>query len=215
MKLLSGIVLGAVLALGGTYVYKHYICGCASAKSEAPHMAEVGKTAPDFTLKNQDGVMIQLSSFVGKGPIVLEWFNKDCPYVKKFYGVGAMQRLQLSEAEKGVTWLRITSSAPNKQGFMDEATAKAQHEAANASQTLVDPTGDVGRMYGAKTTPNMFVIDNSGKLVYSGAIDSIKSFDSADIANSENYVISALEAVRAGQPVATAQTTPYGCGVKY
>ena len=133
----------------------------------------------------------------------------------KFYDAGEMQRLQKAETAKDVVWLRIVSSAPGKQGYLDSAEAQAQHAEANATHTLIDASGDVGRMYDAKTTPNMYVIDLQGNLVYSGAIDSIRSFDQSDIANAENYVVSALESVRNGTAVATPQTTPYGCGVKY
>lgn len=215
MKFITGIILGAVLALGGAYVYKQYCpCDKAAAKT-APTHASVGKEAPNFTLKNQDGQMVSLADYASQGPIVLEWFNKDCPYVKKFYNVGAMQDLQQAEIAKGVTWLRIISSAPGKQGYLEGEELKAQHAASSASQTLVDPTGEVGRLYGAKTTPHMYVIGLDGKLIYSGAIDSNKSFDSNDIATAENYVVAALDALRMGVPVAMPQTTPYGCGVKY
>ena len=215
MKFVTGIILGAVLALGGAFVYKQY-CPCNKAEAKTgPVNAVVGQQAPDFALKNQDGEIIKLADLKGKGPIVLEWFNKDCPYVKKFYNVGEMQKLQKEQTAKGVTWLRVISSAPGKQGYLDETAAKAQHATANATHTLIDATGEVGRLYDAKTTPNMYVIDMGGKLAYSGAIDSIKGFDSSDIANAENYVVAALDALRMGTPVANAQTTPYGCGVKY
>lgn len=215
MKLLSGIVLGAVLALGGTYIYKTYFCPCNKAAPMGATTAEIGKEAPNFTLKNQDGETVTLADYKGNKTVVLEWFNKDCPFVKKFYEAGEMQRLQKEETAKDVAWLRVISSAPGKQGYLDEAAAKAQHAESNASHTLIDASGDVGRMYDAKTTPHMYVIDMGGKLVYAGAIDSIKSFDSADIPNAENYVLSALNSLRTGAPVATPQTTPYGCGVKY
>jgi len=214
MKLFTGILLGAVLALGGSYIYKTYFCGCDKAVSSVA-TAAIGQKAPDFTLKNQNGEMVRLADYADKGLVVLEWFNKDCPYVKKFYSIGAMQGLQKAETAKGVTWLRIISSAPNKQGYLDEAALQAEHAAANATHTLIDPTGDVGRLYGAKTTPHMYVIGLSGDLAYSGAIDSIKSFDSQDVANAENYVAAALEALRSGSPIAMPQTTPYGCSVKY
>lgn len=213
-KLITGIILGAALALGGGYVYKTYFCGCGKAANTTA-AAAIGQTAPDFALKNQNGDMVRLSDYAGKGPVVLEWFNKDCPYVKKFYSIGAMQDLQKAKTAKGTIWLRITSSAPNKQGYLDEAGLKAEHAAANAIHTLVDPTGDVGRLYGAQTTPHMFVIGLGGNLAYNGAIDNIKSFDSADVANAENYVTAALDALRSGTAIANPQTTPYGCSVKY
>lgn len=214
MKFLAGIVIGAALAIGGGYMYLN--CPCHEAKAEAaPTHAVVGQKAPDFTLKNQNGDMVKLSDYIGKGPIVLEWFNKDCPYVRKFYDAGEMQRLQKQEVGNGAIWLRIVSSAPGKQGFLDDATAKAVHATSNATATLIDATGDVGRLYEAKTTPSMAVIDLGGNLVYAGAIDSIKSFDAADIPNAENYVVAALDALRAGMPIKVSQTPSYGCGVKY
>ncbi|MBA43516.1 MAG: thioredoxin family protein [Magnetococcales bacterium] len=216
MKLLSGIILGAVLALGGTYVYKNYFCPCNNAMAETgDKVVKLGERVPQFALKNQDGDMIDIMALREQGPIVVEWFNKDCPYVKKFYGAGEMQRLQKQEIDRGVTWLRVVSSAPGKQGYLTQEEAKAQHDASNASHTLLDPTGEVGRMFDAKTTPKMYVINHDGVLVYSGAIDSIKGFDQADIPNATNYVVEALYDLREGREVRTPQTTPYGSGVKY
>lgn len=177
---------------------------------------KIGSLAPNFTLTDSNGKAQSLASFKGK-TVVLEWFNKGCPFVKKHYKSNNMQILQKRFTEKGVVWLSIISSAAGKEGFEDAAAAnktRAEWKIASTA-TLLDPKGDVGRLYQAKTTPHMYVIDAKGVLVYNGAIDSVSSSDAADIAKSENYVISALEQVMAGQPVRTSSTKPYGCSVKY
>ncbi len=172
--------------------------------------------APAFTLPDADGKPRSLSEFSGK-TVVLEWHNKDCPYVVKHYGSGNMQKLQKTYTAKGVVWLSIISSAPGKQGYVTGAQAAADMKAAGAAPTavLLDPKGEVGQLYGAKTTPHMFVVSGDGKIVYNGAIDSIRSVNAGDIAKSENYVASALDAVAAGKAVPTPTSTPYGCSVKY
>lgn len=175
-----------------------------------------GEAAPEFTLPNSKGAQVKLADQKGKY-VVLEWFNDGCPYVKKHYGSGNMQKLQEKYTEKGVEWLTILSSAPGKQGhqtpqkineIMLEWKGKTSH-------VLLDPMGKVGRLYAAKTTPHMFIINPKGNIIYQGAIDSISSSDPADIPQAQNYVALALDAAMAGKPVATASTTPYGCSVKY
>ncbi|MFZ9874998.1 MAG: thioredoxin family protein [Candidatus Methylacidiphilales bacterium] len=177
---------------------------------------EPGEEAPDFTLTDSKGTSHKLSDFRGK-LVVLEWLNHECPFVKKHYSGGDMQKLQQEYTAKGVVWLSIISSAPGKQGHRTGPQAEADTKDKNAAPTavLLDPSGEVGKKYDAKTTPEMFVLDKEGKILYAGAIDSIKSTDSADIAKAENHVRQALDAALAGQPVPTPKTTPYGCSVKY
>jgi peroxiredoxin len=176
----------------------------------------VGEAAPNFTLTGADGKSYSLKDFAGK-KVVLEWHNPQCPFVKKFYSVGEMQRLQADAKAGEVVWLSINSGAQGKQGHLDAAGANAMLSDAKASPAayLLDANGDVGKSYGAKTTPHMYVIDPAGKIAYMGAIDSNPSADSADIKGATNYVVAAIDAVRAGQPVAKASTQPYGCSVKY
>ena len=177
---------------------------------------EPGEQAPDFTLKDSKGAPRKLSDFRGKF-VVLEWLNHDCPFVKKHYGSGNMQKLQQDYTAKGVIWLSIISSAPGKQGHRTGPQADGDTKDKNAAPTavLLDPAGEVGQKYEAKTTPHMFVIDPEGKVIYAGAIDSINSTNPADVAKAENHVRQALDAALAGKPVPTPQTKPYGCSIKY
>lgn len=178
--------------------------------------AEIDKKAPNFTLTDSKGNAHSLADFKGKY-VVLEWINFDCPFVKKHYDGDNMQNIQKEYAAKGVVWLAICSSAPEKQGHFDNAEINkriADHKA-NMTAYLIDEDGKVGKMYDAKTTPHMYVINPDGILIYAGAIDSIKSTDKEDIPKSENYVKSALDAAMSGKPVATKTTPPYGCSVKY
>lgn len=177
---------------------------------------KTGDPAPDFTLTDINGVSHNLSDFRGK-TVVLEWINHGCPFVVKHYSKGHMQALQREATANGVIWLSICSSAPGKQGHYtaDEwKKVNAEKEGA-ATAILLDEDGTVGKLYGAKTTPHMYIIDASGTLVYQGAIDSIRSTDPDDIAGAKNYVRDALADLAAGRAVATPQTTPYGCSVKY
>lgn len=182
------------------------------------HAAEVGKPAPDF--KGTDvlsGKEVTLASLKGK-PAVLEWNNFECPFVKKFYSVGAMQALQAKVTKGNVTWVSVNSSAEGKEGHLaDAAAAKTAIGERKAVPThyLLDHDGVIGKAYGAKTTPHMFVIDKDGVLAYAGAIDDKKTTDSTDIANAKNYVTAALADLKAGKPVAEPSTRSYGCSVKY
>ncbi|MFG0247354.1 MAG: thioredoxin family protein [Phycisphaeraceae bacterium JB051] len=177
---------------------------------------ENGKTAPGFELKNSHGKTVSLSDYKDKY-VVLEWTNLKCPFVKKHYGPANMQDLQKKYTAKGVVWLSICSSAPGKQGHLSDSgwmqAAKEQKMASTA--VLLDEDGKVGKLYGAKTTPHMFIIAPDGKLIYQGAIDSIKSPRSSDISSATNYVAEALDAHMAGKEVPNPMTKPYGCGVKY
>lgn len=181
-------------------------------------LAEIGPdtNAPDFTLTDVSGVTHSLSSFRGKF-VVLEWFNYDCPFVKKHYSGGHMQALQKKYTDEGVAWLAICSSAPGKQGHNEAGPMAALVRERNVAATavLLDPDGTVGRLYGAKTTPHIFIIDPDGRLIYQGAIDSVPSTDPADIPGAVNYVQVTLDAARAGKPVEKKITAPYGCSVKY
>jgi peroxiredoxin len=172
--------------------------------------------APDFTLTDIQGKEHKLSDFKGKW-VVLEWFNKGCPFVKKHYGSGNMQSLQATYTGKGVVWLSIKSSAPGNQGYEVAADSiKTYNELkSKASYVLMDEKGVVGRLYGAKTTPEMFVISPEQKIAYVGAIDNNDSPDPSVIKTSKNYVAKALDSGMSGKAIAVAATKPYGCGVKY
>jgi peroxiredoxin len=178
--------------------------------------AKVDQVAPDFTLTGVDGKRHSLSDFKGKF-VVLEWVNYDCPFVRKHYGSGNMQSLQKAYTAKGVTWLSICSSAPEKQGYFEVAEIKDRMKELEASPTsyLIDPEGEVGKMYEAKTTPHMFVIDPEGILIYAGGIDDIASSDKEDIKKATNYVKETLDAALAGKEIAVKGSKPYGCSVKY
>jgi len=177
---------------------------------------EVGKPAPAFTLKDCTGKDVSLSDFKGK-VVVLEWVNHGCPFVKKHYGAGNMQALQKDAVAKGAVWLSVCSSAPGKQGHMapNEANKKCGEVGSAATAYLIDETGETGKAYNAKTTPEMFVINPEGILVYMGAIDSDPSPDPAAIKGAKNYVAAALDETLAGKPVSNPSTKPYGCSVKY
>ena len=194
------------------------MAGILSAVLVAGGRAEVttGAAAPDFTLTDTSGASHKLSDFKGK-PVVLEWVNHGCPFVVKHYSKGNMQGLQADYTGKGVVWLSICSSAEGKQGYdTAEGWQKLNTEkGGKATAILLDPEGTVGKLYGAKTTPHMYVINAEGTLVYQGAIDDKPSTDSDDIPGAKNYVKAALDEVLAGKPVTTGQTKPYGCGVKY
>lgn len=184
--------------------------------ASAQAAAVIGSVAPDFTLTDMQGKTHQLSDYKGK-IVVLEWVNPECPFVMKHYGSGNIPRTQKAATADGVIWLSINTGQPGAQGVYDAGRHSKWAERMKASPTayLRDPDGRVGRLYGAKTTPHLFVITGEGTLVYNGAIDSIRSADVEDIAKAENYVKSALASVKAGQPVKKATSQPYGCSVKY
>lgn len=175
-----------------------------------------GQPAPDFTLTDANGKKRSLSEYRGKY-VVLEWTNPECPFVRKHYGSGNMPKLQKTARDKGVVWLAIDSSAQGKEGYLspDAAKAAAKKEYAACTDLLLDPDGTTGKLYGAKATPHMYVINPQGTLVYAGAIDSVPSADPGDIAKATNYVQVALDEAMAGQPVKTNATKAYGCSVKY
>lgn len=182
----------------------------------AAESPRVGTTAPEFTVPDAHGKIESLSQYKGKY-VVLEWFNPDCPFVRKHYFSHNMQTLQKEFTAKGVVWLTIDSSAPGEQGNLSPTDARQQMTDWKMKSTafLLDPNGKVGHKYGATNTPHMFVINPEGKVIYEGAIDSKPSTDQSDIATATNYVKVALTDAMAGKPIATTTTKAYGCGVKY
>lgn len=210
----------ALLSIAATSALLLAGCGQPAEKTaEAPageQAAEAGgQVAPAFTLANADGEQISLADYKGK-TVVLEWTNEGCPYVKKHYS-GAMQALQKQATADGVVWLTIVSSAPGEQGFVEGANAKNWKQRFNASFThlLLDPTGATGKAYGAKTTPDMRVIDGEGRIIYAGGIDDKPTNKVEDLDGAKNFVRAALDDHAAGRPVATAFAQPYGCSIKY
>lgn len=192
------------------------LAGAASAALPAAADPQLGQPAPAFQATDADGRTRSLAEFTGK-TVVLEWTNNGCPYVGKHYGSGNMQRLQRSATKDGVVWLTIVSSAPEMQGFMTPAEARAWKVKAKAASTavLLDPAGKVGRAYEAKATPHMFVIDKAGRVAYMGGIDDRPSSEPESLKGAKNYVAAALADIKAGRTVATPVTRPYGCSVKY
>jgi peroxiredoxin len=178
--------------------------------------AKVGQPAPDFSGTASDGKSYHLADYRGKF-VVLEWHNNGCPYTRKHYNSGNMQNLQKQWTARGVVWFTVISSAPGKQGYVnanDENTYMSKMGAAPTA-ALLDPTGSIGHLYDAKTTPQMIVINPQGVIVYDGAIDNRATSDLKDIQGATNYVTLALEQSLAGKNVDTAATRPYGCSVKY
>ena len=175
-----------------------------------------GEPAPDFAGVDTQGKTQRLSDYKGK-IVVLEWTNHDCPYVRKHYNSGNMQDQQREAAAQGVVWLSVISSAPGKQGLVSAAEADelSQSRKAQPHAVILDPEGNIGRAYGAKTTPHMYVIDATGRLVYMGGIDDIATADADDIPGATQYVRQALQELNAGDSVSTPVTRPYGCSVKY
>jgi peroxiredoxin len=188
----------------------------AASAQAAGDEPQVGQPAPDFSAVDSQGKTHRLADFRGK-TVVLEWTNADCPYTRKHYTSGNMQNLQSLARDRGVVWLTVISSAPGKQGYVDGPGADALSSSRHAvpAAVLLDPSGTVGRLYHAKTTPHMFVIDAKGELRYMGGIDSIATADVADIQTAEPYLKEAMLAVVDDKPVAHPVTRPYGCSVKY
>ena len=180
------------------------------------HAVKVGESAPDFQATDSNGQVHKLSQYRGKF-VVLEWHNNGCPYTRKHYESGNMQRLQREWTGKGVAWFSIISSAPGQQGYVtaQEENNYLKQMQASPSGALLDPQGDVGRLYSARTTPHMFVVNPEGMLVYDGAIDDKATTDQADIPTAKNYVSQALEEAMANKPVSVPTSHPYGCSVKY
>ncbi len=193
---------------------KHLIA-CLALFSLSAFALETGSPAPDFALPGLEKE-VKLSELKGK-IVVLEWLNHGCPFVKKHYGTENMQTLQKNFTQKGVVWLSVVSSAPGKQGHVDQNGARSEKTSnrSAASDILLDPAGKVGQLYGAKTTPHMFVIGRDGLVAYQGAIDDQSNLDWASVKGAKNFVAQALDEILAGKPVSMATTKAYGCAVKY
>jgi peroxiredoxin len=186
------------------------------AASAANATATVGQPAPAFTATDTSGKAVSLADFKGRH-VVLEWVNPGCPFVMKHYSSANMQGTQKEATAKGVVWLAVSSTAPDASDYKKPAELARwmQSQKAAATATLMDDDGKVGKAYGARTTPHMYIVDPAGKLVYAGGIDNKPSSNAADIPSSVNYVKAALAETLAGKPVSQASTRPYGCSVKY
>ena len=180
------------------------------------HAATVGAPAPQFALESVSAGTVKLSQYRGK-VVVLEWVNPECPYVRKHYGSANMQRLQKDTTAKGVIWISINSTRAGHAEYKKpaEMVAWMKQMKAAPSATLLDPQGEAGRAYGARTTPHMYIVDPKGVLVYAGAIDDKRSTDPEDVKTARNFVRAALDELLAGKSVTSASTSPYGCSVKY
>lgn len=198
---LQGLAVGAALALGA---------GVAAASPA------VDQPAPTFVGAGSRGETVDLAALKGK-TVVLEWTNHDCPFVRKHYGAENMQALQKRAADEGVVWISVISSAPGTQGHVDaeQANALSDERGAAPAHVVLDPSGEIGQLYGAQTTPHMFVIDAEGVLAYKGGIDDIPSANVADIDVATNYVAAALDALAKGERPEVTSSRPYGCSVKY
>lgn len=198
---------GVALAAGASFVILN---------QNAEAAVETGAPAPDFAVLDASGRTRSLSEFAGR-TLVLEWTNNGCPYVRKHYDSQNMQSLQRDAVAGGAVWLSVISSAPGEQGYFEgpAALAHAQEVGAQPSAILLDPTGAMGHAYGARNTPHMFIINGEGRLVYQGAIDDRPSARPSTLEGARNYVSAALADIAAGLAVQVAQTTPYGCSVKY
>lgn len=200
--------------------FRYWIGGLtiAAVAVAAPLLAEqtTGEMAGNFRLNDASGRVIELGQFKGK-TVVLEWHNPGCPFVRKHYDSGNMQKTQAAAVGQGAVWLTINSGAPGKQGYMTgpEAQKLATSERSRASHYLLDPKGVVGKGYGAKTTPHMYIIAPDGTLAYQGGIDDKPTANKADIAGARNHVLAALGELKAGKPVSVKESRPYGCSVKY
>lgn len=179
-------------------------------------MVQTGDAAPIFTAVDTKGVSVDLEALRGK-KVILEWTNHKCPFVVKHYNSGNMQALQREAADAGITWITVVSSAKGKQGHVgaEKANELTKKRGAAPTHVVLDPSGEIGSLFKATSTPHMFVIDEAGILVYAGAIDSIPSARKRDIVKAQNYVRTALADLDAGKPVQMASTAAYGCSIKY
>ncbi len=204
--LLIGAALGAVAAGAGGAIFGQ----------PADAAVATGAPAPAFSVIDANGATRTLAEFSGR-TLVLEWTNHGCPYVQKHYRSGNMQGLQSEATEGGVVWLQVISSAPGEQGHLDGpgALARVRTDHARPTATLLDASGEMGRAYGARNTPHMFIVGADGLVLYQGAIDDRPSARAASLEGAHNYVRAALGDIAAGRAVAVAETTPYGCSVKY
>lgn len=177
---------------------------------------EIGKPAPEFTATDTNGKPVVLADLKGK-TVVLEWTNHECPFVVKHYKSGNMQALQAETTKDGVVWISVNSSAKGKEGntTAEESNKIVAEQKSMATHKILDESGVIGKLYDAKTTPHMFVIDKAGVLAYAGAIDDKSGFDPEEIKTAKNYVTAALANLKADKPVEVSSSKPYGCGVKY
>jgi peroxiredoxin len=184
--------------------------------SVAMAAASVGQAAPSFESPDLSGRVVRLSDFKGKS-VVLEWFNPQCPFVRKHYDSKNMQALQARATSQGLVWLAVVSTHPGHPDYQSAAQLQqtVQQWGAKPSATLMDPDGHLGKLYGARTTPHLFIIDPTGRMIYNGAIDDIRSANVDDVKIARNFVSAAPDDIKAGRPITTAQTQPYGCSVKY
>jgi hypothetical protein len=188
----------------------------ATTSRSASAATQGGQPAPAFTATDSKGAQHTLARYRGK-TVVLEWTNHECPYTAKHYATGNMQALQTAATGSGVIWLTVVSSRPGEQGYVEptQADRLTISRSARPTAVLLDPGGQLGRLYAASTTPHMFIIDGAGTLAYMGAIDDRPTASHASVKGARNYVREALDALATGRPVAVASTRPYGCSVKY
>ncbi len=188
----------------------------AAARTPAEAAVQTGRAAPDFSVSDTKGARHALAAHRGN-TVILEWTNHECPYTVKHYATGNMQALQAAATASGAIWLTVISSRPQTQGHVEavEADQLTTSRSAKPTGVVLDPRGQLGRLYGARTTPHMFIVDGSGVLVYMGAIDDRPSASHASVKSARNYVREALDAMAAGRPITLASTRPYGCTVKY
>ncbi len=191
-------------------------CLAPALSTRAEANAQTGTPAPAFTATDSKGRAHALAAYKGK-TVILEWTNHECPYTVKHYATGNMQALQKAATDAGVIWLTVVSSRPGTQGHVNglEADQLTENRSARPTAVLLDPDGNLGRLYGARTTPHMFIIDPAGTLVYMGAIDDQPTANPASVKGARNYVREALDAMSQDRPIAAASTRPYGCSVKY
>jgi peroxiredoxin len=215
-KIVIVVIIAVVAGLAWTIAAKVAEADKTEKFTNALQEPSVGSPAPAFTLTDSKGKQHNLADFKGKH-VVLEWVNFGCPFVKKHYESGNMQATQKKAVDKGVVWLSVCSSAEGKQGHMDAADWNEEIVERKLASTavLIDENGAVGKTYGAKTTPHMYIINPEGVLVYKGAIDDKPSTNKSDIPVARNYVLAALDESLAGKSVSTASTQSYGCSVKY
>jgi glutathione peroxidase-family protein len=178
--------------------------------------AEIGQAAPAFDAKDLNGKTVTLGDLQGK-VVVFEWVNFGCPFVKKHYGSGNMQKLQADYTAKGAVWITVNSTAKGKEGYQEAAKMAeiAKENGDKSTHFILDPDGKIGKAFGAKVTPHMFIVNKEGKLAYDGAIDSMATAKQDDVAAADKLFANALDAVLAGKEVVNAKNQPYGCGVKY
>lgn len=208
LRLVSAVAIIGVMSSGAAYLM-------GPAQSAAAR-AQPGAPAPAFTARDIAGKAVSIGDYRGK-TVILEWTNNGCPFVGKHYNSGNMQALQQRFTREGDVWLTVASSAPGNEGYVtpDEARADIARWKAAPSDYLLDPDGVVGRLYDARATPHMVVIDRAGVIAYMGAIDDKPSVNPGDVKTAHNYVVAALEALAAGKPIAVSATRAYGCSVKY